>query len=114
MSVLAIRFRYFANISTLTITTLCFKTRPLTAKILYTEIDVPVQVYIEDKIRDVLKRDSVRTVSRHIELVSEKIALDFLKDFDFDTSVFHQQEKNVRSAIWQPPRKPRILQLHPA
>ena len=109
----ATRFRYISDISTILVTTVSTDCRPLKPRRLYAEIDVPVQIYIEDTLRSLLAKEAVVQVKRHIELVSEHIAFHFQKDFDFDISAFHQQEKEVRSKIWQP-RKQRILQLHPA
>ena len=113
MPTFATRFRFLSNISTLLVTTVSTECRSIKPKRLYAEIDLPVQIYIEDTLRSLLAKESVVQVKRHIELVSEHIAFHFQEDFDFDTSVFHQQEKAVRSKIWQP-RKQRILQLHPA
>lgn len=111
MPAFATRFRFISDISTLITTVSDARVRDV--RNFYSLIDVPVQIYIEDTIRRLLVSESVVRVHRHIELVSEHIASHFQEDFDFDTSVFHQQEKAVRSKIWQP-RKQRILQLHPA
>lgn len=114
MPVLATRFRYVSNISTLIVTTSCTSNLSSGCRIIFTEIDIPVQVYIEDRLHGLFKKESVVRVGRHIELVSEKIALQFLEDFDFNTSSFHQEEKCFRSKIWQTQGKRRVLQLNPA
>lgn len=97
MSYIASRYRFLPSISTLAVTAYTSANFPA-PRVFYVSLDLPVQIYIEDRIREMFRKETILTVRKHIELVSEKIALDFLKGFDFDISTFQQEEKKLKAA----------------
>lgn len=110
MPIIPVRYRYFAGIDTLIVSTIDTSLRLRPARCIPVHLDLPVQIYIEDTIRQKLEEEKAVRIHRHIELVSEYIASYFREDFDFNTSVFHQLENTVRQRVWQP-RKPQTLTL---